>query len=139
MYCGRCGNQLDEGQAYCDRCGQRSGDPAPPRQQYQTLREKSEGAAAVLSFLCGGLGQIYVGKIARGLVIMLGYILLMIFTFFLMIVIMWDDGDLTALGILILFLGVVGQFIIWIWNIFDAHKLAREYNDRLRSTGMRPW
>jgi TM2 domain-containing membrane protein YozV len=75
-----------------------------------------------LSFLLLGLGQIYVGKILRGLGIMvLGFVLAMVF---------------------ILFFGLFGfvlYFVYWIWNIFDAYKLAQQYNGTVRSSGNRPW
>ena len=98
--------------------------PAPPpvqpmQQPYPTipqgqiiLKEKDAGIAAVLSLIIPGLGQMYIGKIGRGVLILL----------------------FTALLSMIL----VG-FIIWIWNIFDAYNLAKKYNETLRATGRKPW
>jgi hypothetical protein len=45
------------------------------------------------------------------------------------------------------FAGFVGGWIvitailiaIWAFNLYDANKLANEYNDALRATGRRPW
>ena len=112
---------MNEGQQFCDKCGTKVGATGNAAQQNTVyVREKSEGVAAVLSFLWAGLGQIYVGKIGRGIAIMLvGFLIAVLgfLTFFLLILIP----------------------IFWIWNIYDAYKLARTYNGHLRSTGNRPW
>jgi len=155
MYCGKCGNSLDEGQKFCDKCGQSAdGTAGAPNQTYSpnvVRREKSEGAAAVLSFIWGGVGQIYVGRIGRGLGIIATYIVLMIvamasvfgsrtlqyshsdywYDYYVYVY----DGPLLMLGVLILII----CFVFLIWNVFDAYKLARQYNDSLRATGKPPW
>ena len=131
MYCNKCGNMVEDNQQFCSKCGNRvdvaGGAPQAAPQQVQQpqqvvyAREKSEGLAAVLSLIWLGLGQIYDGKIGRGLGIMVvGIILVFVFWFLLWLI-------------------VIVMFIFWIWNIFDAYKLAKQYNDQLRSTGNRPW
>ena len=124
MYCSKCGNMVEDKQ-YCDKCGNKVGEaPEPAAQQTQQhmvyRREKSEGIAAVLSVIWPGLGQIYTGRIGRGLGIM-------------------------VLGIFVVFLGFLFFPLLllipiyWIWNIYDAYKLAQWYNNVLRSTGNNPW
>lgn len=71
---------------------------------------KSPGLAAVLSFFVPGLGQIYDGRIAKGLVL---FVL----------------GPLFFLGVL----GwvVVGVFLyvpLWIYAIYDAYRTAERIN-----------
>ncbi|MCL2143100.1 MAG: hypothetical protein FWH44_02430 [Methanomassiliicoccaceae archaeon] len=123
---------MDDGQAFCDKCGHKAGTAV--RDRYATvLREKNEGVAALLSLLWGGAGQIYVGKLVRGLAIMAAYFVILL------------------IGVPILFLGGLGTavvwiilcgilyFVLWIWNIFDAYNLAKAYNDHLWATGTRPW
>ena len=139
MYCRDCGNQMGDGQAFCDKCGARADGPgggqAPPHMIYTP--EKSAGVAAVLSFLWAGAGQIYAGKIARGLLLLLGYMLLMAtgvgITF--MGAALGGLGGALVGGVLLL----VFTLSVWVWNIFDAYKLANEYNDYLRAHGTRPW
>ncbi len=71
---------------------------------------KSPGLAAVLSFFLPGLGQVYNGRIAKGLV-------------------------LFVLGPLV-FLGVLGWVVIgyvlfvplWIYAIYDAYRTAERIN-----------
>jgi len=63
--------------------------------------EKSEVLAIVLSLIIPGAGQMYCGKIGRGVGILIVTIVL-----------------------LIVFVGV----IVYIWQIYDAYKCAKEYN-----------
>jgi TM2 domain-containing membrane protein YozV len=66
--------------------------------------KKSESLALILSFLLPGLGQIYLGRIGRGLGFLIGAIVLALLTF------------------------GIGGFIIWIWSIIDAYNLAKKHN-----------
>ena len=75
---------------------------------YQHPQIKSPGLAAVLSFLWGGLGQIYNGEIGKGLLIM--------FVQFI-----------NALLMLVL-IGFFTWPIVWIWGIYDAYKTAERIN-----------
>jgi len=130
MYCGKCGAEIGVGHDYCGKCGHKVGGAPEQRPGYNTVvvREKSEGGAAVLSLLWPGLGQIYAGKIARGLCIMLASIVLIVFLFLLIIV-----------SFLFIFIAAIGSLAFWIWNVFDAYNLSKEYNSHLRATGNRPW
>ncbi|MFW6269158.1 MAG: hypothetical protein ACOC4G_03660 [Bacillota bacterium] len=71
--------------------------------------KKSPGLAAVLSFLWGGVGQIYNGQIGKGIVIV---IIQAINTFLFSFII-----------------GFITFPIVWIWNIYDAYKTAKHIND----------
>jgi len=59
--------------------------------------KKDSTLAAILSFLCPGLGQVYIGKVARGIVFffltVLGYCLWLIPGIILHIVFIWDAYD----------------------------------------------
>lgn len=68
-------------------------------------KKRNAGLDAILSLLIPGLGQMFQGRIARGLVIL---ILTVIFC--------------------ITIIGVIIGFIIWLWNIYDAYKYAKDYN-----------
>jgi TM2 domain-containing membrane protein YozV len=126
MYCSKCGVELNDGQAYCGKCGIKTGSP----QYVVNAREKSSGVAAVLSFLWAGLGQLYVGKIAFGLVLLLLYPFVLVFGAIVLVF---------ALGIFGILIFLVLWLAIWIWNVFNAYNLANEYNDFLRANGRRPW
>lgn len=77
--------------------------PQPP-----TIHAKNEGIAAVLSFIFIGLGQIYNGQIAKGIL-------------FLVVGIIF--------AVLIIFLiGIILYPVFWIYNIYDAYSTAKKIN-----------
>ncbi|MBM7837374.1 TM2 domain-containing membrane protein YozV [Alkalihalobacillus xiaoxiensis] len=69
---------------------------------------KNSGVAAVLSFFISGLGQIYNGQIAKGIVFIIAY----------------------AISYLLMFvlIGFITTPIIWIWGMVDAYKTAERLN-----------
>ncbi|HEY8368474.1 MAG TPA: hypothetical protein VIM86_04090 [Thermodesulfobacteriota bacterium] len=69
---------------------------------------KSPGLAAVLSFFWPGLGQIYNGQIAKGLVFVA---LAAVFGWLMMVVV-----------------GFVLYPILWIYGIYDAYRTAERIN-----------
>ena len=147
MYCRKCGKELNESAMYCNSCGtsiDRSGNDASsgsaaPQMPYA---QKNVGISLVLGFFIPGLGHIYIGKLARGLSIMAGYILIEV-----LIILIWfsnfnidylDYDDVVRLVILILSLSIPA-YALSIWNLFDVNSLGKEYNDRIRKTGTPPW
>lgn len=141
-YCTKCGARLPDDSMYCPSCGSRVGaagpEPdrgyAPPAQEYSPredviiLHDKSEGIAAVLSFLVPGLGQIYVGKIGRGI----GLLFMLFVLWFAMIMLIAMVPEATLL-ILALFL------CYYVYCIYDAYKLARDYNEYMVANRRKPW
>ena len=103
---------------------------------------KSVGTALVLGFLFPGLGHLYIGKLARGLCILVANIFLEVATILLLFVRFNDDfltyNETANLLILSLIL-LIPAFILLIWNLFDVNKLGNEYNDCIRRTGAPPW
>ena len=69
------------------------------------LGPKSPGIALVLSLLICGVGQMYNGKVAKGILMLVGFILL------------W-----------VIWLG----WVIWIWSMIDAYQEAKAINARYR-------
>jgi TM2 domain-containing membrane protein YozV len=61
---------------------------------YYEQKKKNPGLAAVASFIIPGLGQIWLGRIGRGIIILL---------------LSW-------------------LIIPWLYGIYDAHNIAKEYN-----------
>ncbi len=72
------------------------------------VTRKNEGLAAVLSVLWTGLGQIYNGQIAKGLVFMV-------------------LGIVFAITIIFL-IGIILYPVFWIYNIYDAYNTAKQIN-----------
>jgi len=86
--------------------------------------------AAVGGIFTFGLGHFYVGRIGRGLVLIIGGSLLKI-----------------GLGWLYYLRGGIGLIVVfallnvglWMWQAYDAYTLARKYNTALQQTGKAPW
>jgi Uncharacterized protein conserved in bacteria len=131
MYCQKCGKETDSNAAFCSSCGaptDGSGGTsyAPPSYGPNTgnpnmyAPQKSTGIGIILAFLIPGAGHMYAGKITEGIMIFILYVVLM-FTGFLFLIPLFF------------------ALILWIWNIYDANKKIKEYNDCIRRTGNPPW
>ncbi|MDW5562749.1 MAG: DUF6677 family protein [Methanomassiliicoccus sp.] len=144
MFCPNCGKDSAVGAKFCESCGtvlpidqaaqaanpqyaQTPPQQAPPYGQpqygqpmYAPVPLKNAGLAAVLAFLWAGLGHIYLGLIGKGIL----YMVLM--------VVFWIIGILTIIGLII-------PLVFWIWQIYDAYKLANQYNSAVQQTGRAPW
>jgi TM2 domain-containing membrane protein YozV len=69
-------------------------------------QKKSEGLAAVASFLFSGLGQVYNGSFVRGLCILIGAMIGSLFFF-------------------------IPGLLIWAYGIYDAYATAKKMNEGL--------
>jgi len=126
-FCPKCGKSVGNENEFCPKCG--SGLKGQPQstqnKQFQRPVEwKSESTTLLLSILLGlfgiqGVGHMYVGKIGKGVVILIGSIILLAIAI-----------GLTATGIGAI-LGVpliIGYFVMFIWQILDSKKLCGIYN-----------
>ncbi|MGH9021451.1 MAG: hypothetical protein ACRDV0_10670 [Acidimicrobiales bacterium] len=148
MYCTHCERDLPTFR-FCPVCGNPPGpqpnvtpeytpQQAPPHQPqgqppqnnyynnnyYQNnpvLGTKSEALAIVLSVLILGVGQMYMGKVGRGIGILLGGIFL------------------AVVGIFTAGVGYIVLLILFIWQIIDAYNLCKKYNAYLFQNGRPPW
>jgi len=88
------------------------------------------GTAAVLSFIFNGLGQIYNGQIAKGLIIiLLSSISMLILIIGSILIGFWLAGKILLIKVLIwgsaLFLiGLTFICILGIYSIIDAYRIA---------------
>lgn len=105
MYCPRCGYANRYDAQYCGSCS------APmPLEGGAGAVIHSPGLAAVLSFFWCGLGQIYNGQIAKGIVMLVLY------------GISWC--------LIWVIVGLITTPILWIWGIVDAYRTADRFNHR---------
>ena len=129
---------------FCPVCGSppsphppQQNQPPPVQNYYQNnyyqnvVGLKSEGTTLILSILLGlvtiqGIGHMYVGKIGKGVVILIVGLVLGV------------TGWATIwIGVGAIFL--IGNFILFIWQIIDSRNLCRQYNDYLSKNGKPPW
>ena len=151
-FCKQCSKEISPDARFCPHCGyDQTALPAVPMVGLET---KNTGLAAVLALIAGlfgfwGVGHIYVGKIGRGLALLV-----------LGIIIGWVFGFLTLFGVIfgatfrypgyryggLIVVGIVGGIIwflivlaIFIWQIYDAYSLAKYYNSYVQRYRKAPW
>ncbi|MCD1295230.1 hypothetical protein CUJ83_09490 [Methanocella sp. CWC-04] len=93
------------------------------------VKRKSPFLAAVLSFLIPGLGQAYDGKILKGAIFFIGYIILWgvitaVYLFGGIITAMFTAGFGLLCWLPIFFI----PLIVNLWAAYDAHKIAERIN-----------
>ena len=108
-------------------------NPYPPQQPnpQSYAGYKTESTTLILAIVLGlfglcGIGHMYVGRVGRGIGLLIGVLVLAII-----------GGATIWFGIGAIFL--IGVLILFIWQIFDARNLCREYNDYLSRNGRPPW
>ncbi|MFZ3060731.1 MAG: DUF6677 family protein [Candidatus Methanoperedens sp.] len=117
-YCSNCGALIDEKAEICPKCGVRVSEP--PISRISTIPEKKSVAlAVVLSFFIPGLGQMYCGKAARGV----GILVLSILMFFIFGFAAGSNPNSSDAAFLFLL-----WILVYIWNIYDAYKIAGKIN-----------
>ena len=155
-YCSNCGERLEnlnyEEIKKCPKCGidllQTAAYTIRKTSIVDQLPYKSPGTAALIAFIGGifglqGIGHIYVGKVGKGIGILIAGIIiaaLLVITTMMGIMgpMMMMDPSQVPLIILSFILGIA-YFVLWIWQIFNASKLAKKFNESVRTTGKEPW
>lgn len=147
-FCRNCGSEVLENSQFCSKCGTNvNGQPTVnyTPQHYPTLHRKEPFLALLLSLLIAGLGQIYVGKVTRGLFIILSFVAFTLGSSLLFwgmngaMMDMQDPFSRFGAFFLIYVIGFIVMFIIWIWQLVDAYSLAERYNEQTFRTGSPPW
>jgi hypothetical protein len=155
-FCSNCGKTLDLNKEIkkCSKCGndfQQQVRSIYNKSIVDQLPYKSPGTAALIAFIGGifaflGLGHIFVGKIGRGVGLLISgiiiYVLLiiMIISFPSFLILASDESSLGIGIILMVFVLGITYFVLWIWQLFNARKLAKKFNESVRTTGGKePW
>ena len=71
-----------------------------------------------------GIGHIYVGKIGKGIGILITGIILAVLLVFM-----------AMASVILLFIFGIIYLVFWIWQIFNARKLAKKFNELVRTNG----
>ena len=124
-FCSSCGAALIGKSTTCMKCGYTK-TKFNPMTAPQGALYKNEGTGLILSIVLGlfclnGIGQIYAGKVGRGIGIMIG------------------SWVLIVVGVLTFGIGLIAYLAIFIWQIFDTKKLCREFNEYVSQNGRPPW
>jgi len=158
-FCSNCGETLenlnDEEIKKCPKCKidlLQLGRPAHNIPFVDQLPYKSPGTAALIAFIGGifallGLGHIYIGNVGRGIGILISgiiiYVLLIIIIIFSLslqgLFLGADESPIGIEAILIIFVLGIAYFVLWIWQIFNARKRAKKFNESVRITGKESW
>jgi TM2 domain-containing membrane protein YozV len=127
VFCRHCGKNLQvDNVGFCPFCGAAQKNTNSDTKIRQSLNQpKSSGKTLVIALLAGvvffnGIGHLYIGKIRRGIIIL---------------VIGWILGILTILFIPFVIVSIVFN----LWQGYNAYKLAEYYNDYLNINGKAPW
>jgi len=127
-------------------------------QQKKTVsvsRYKSEGTTLVLSIVVGffgfmGVGHIYLGRVRRGIIILIvgliGWIVAIVIPFAMlrMLGVLEEEESIdptAVVGVLGGFFVVVeiGVLALIIWQILNSRKLCKQYNEYFEEHGKPPW
>ena len=116
---------------------------------------KSEGITLVLSIVLGlmglmGIGHIYVGKVKRGIIILIGGLFIWVIVFIPIgfLSVLEDPSNLSDEEVMMQIMGpMIGALIIggiagialFIWQIINARSLCRDYNLYCEKKGAPPW
>ena len=162
-FCSNCGETLDLNQEIkkCSKCGidlqqQQVGSTTQNRPIVDQLPYKSPGTAALIAFIGGifallGLGHIFVGKIGKrfgilvsGIIIYVLFVIMAISLPGMLLLGLVESftGDAGSGGIIfiVMFIFGIAYLVLWIWQIFNARKLARQFNELVRTNGGKePW
>ena len=115
-----------------------------------SVNYKSKRKTLVLSVVVGllglmGVGHIYLGRVRRGIIILIIAPLswTMIFTSSAMVGLNELEEDVMVatireIGVIVLVLEI-GLFALFIWQILNSRKLCKEYNEYLEQNGRAPW
>lgn len=99
------------------------------------LSGKEPWLAVNLSMFFPGIGQIYAGDVRKGLILIIGQILLVGLGGWLIV----SPKSNTGIGLILL----CAALFVHIWNFFDAHKCARKANslsvEESRKSDKDPW
>ena len=160
QFCGNCGNKLDEHNNFCPKCGsiiknyenkKDSTKYIPDNTQVKYPRGsewKSLSTTTIFAVILGllgvqGVGHFYLGKIGRGVAVLLAPLLsLLIATGIILMLasISYYAPERVIIGYVV---GVIACIVFYIfiffWQIFDARKLCNYYNDYVEKNGKNPW
>ena len=156
-YCSNCGEKLDENLEVkeCPKCHsalhEHSSHVESTSRVVEQLPYKSPGTAALIAFIGGifalpGIGHIYVGKVGKGIGILISGIILVtlsaVSTYSVISFVQVTSADSTSRfldAVVVSAIFGIAYLVLFIWQIFNARKLAKKFNETVKRTGKEPW
>ena len=150
-YCSNCGEKLDENLKTneCPKCHsalhEHSKHIETAPRIVEQLPYKSPGTTALIAFLGGifglpGIGHMYVGMVKRGILILIGGLVIYIIIVFSSIALNATELLSSVQSWVVIIVVCIGGYIaLFIWQIFDAREFAKKFNESVKATGKEPW
>ena len=132
--CRNCGTEVAQNIRFCQNCGAVMEASAEPTQLFPYKSErKAITLAAIVGVFLMGFGQLYLTRFKRGILILIAGIVTGIIFFVAVF------GGF--FGVSFPIAATIGstRLCLWMWQIYDAHKLTNTYNGKLKDTGRPPW
>jgi hypothetical protein len=144
-FCPKCGKEVPVEANFCPSCGY-AFNQVPPAKPVILPNQKNTGIAAVLALVLGifglmGVGHVYVGKIKRGIILLIIGIIFGILSIFstLILLSLFTGFSTFGLGSIGAIIVIIIDLALWIWQTYDAYSLAKKYNKAVQETGKTPW
>jgi TM2 domain-containing membrane protein YozV len=159
-FCSNCGEKFDTNAEIeeCPKCHsairEHSELEQPTPSIVSHLPYKSPGTAALIAFIGGifalpGIGHIYVGKVGRGIGILITGLILYALTLIMITSVGFlasfeqpsisDDASVGIGALAGMLVFSIAYIILFIWQIFNVRKLAKKFNEVVRETQKEPW
>ena len=134
------------GNNFCPNCGKSAADTTVTQTTVPVGYNpyKNPTTAALIAIIGGifgfpGIGHIYVGKLAKGILILVSGIIL----FVVGLIALMAGAALGpvgfAAGAMLGIILMIAYVAIWIWQIFNARSLAKQFNEYVKVHGKEPW
>ena len=144
-YCPECSKKVSPKAETCPKCGVRI-KPAIEA-KVRVAGSKSPIVADVLALLPGffglwGMGHIYVRKIRRGALLLIGGLIIEILALGTIYTGMIGSSTGTGYVETIAIFAIIALLIAlagWIWQAYDSHRLVKYFNARVEREGKAPW
>jgi len=126
--CEHCGKEFAGRKPLCDACNSYvDHESTTDQNRVRYFPSKDKKGAKIVSVVMCGWGQIYAGRIVRGLAIFIPYFFIMVFTWVL-IFLLFTKGlsDSEASALIVMFTLMIA---IMAWSARDTARLIDEYNE----------
>lgn len=131
--CRNCGAEVAQDVRFCQNCGAVMEISETATQLPFKSGSKTILLAGIIGILLMGFGHFYLTRFKRGITILIVSIATGMIFFIAVF------GAFFALSLPVAAAVGVLRLGLWLWQTYDARKLANIYNEKLKDTGSPPW